>query len=354
METNQLVTIEDINVGSLLELQGWREKQEEIVKKNPFITITDNKTYKEAKKRRTSLVSGRTEIQNQDKLIASKIKNFRSKVSLVSKELIAITLPHEEKQQQEVKKYEELKAKEKAEKERLEKERIEKIKNSIQEIYKEKSLIISQLRFEDLKSCKILENLNQIDTSFFEEFELDFVEKVKVLTGLYFDKKEQLEIREKQRLENEKFRKEREEFEAKQKEEEERLQKERERINAENNKRAAELEKKEAAIEQERKRIAKIESDIKAKEEKERKVKQEAKRKEEEEIKRKKIEEDRLRRSEALKPDIEKISKFIESLKFTTEIPKLKDEGLNLWLNETIVSFDCYKESMKEALLKIN
>ena len=116
MKTTELIQIEKIQANFLPELQGWKEKQEVLVKENPFLKIEDNKTYNEAKKRRTSLVAGRTTIQNQDKLIASKIKKFRSNVAEASRELIAITQPHEERQQEEVKRYEQIKADEKAEK----------------------------------------------------------------------------------------------------------------------------------------------------------------------------------------------------------------------------------------------
>ncbi len=120
MENNAIISLEQIDANKLPELQGWKEKQEQLVKDNPFMEITDNTTYAEAKKRRTALVSGRTEIQKADKLIASKLKDFRNKVSQISNSLIEISKPHEEKQQEEVKRYEAVKEQERQEKIRLE------------------------------------------------------------------------------------------------------------------------------------------------------------------------------------------------------------------------------------------
>jgi len=117
METTekQTVTLEKIEPRQLSELNGWREKQETLLKANPFIKIQDNKSYELAKKSRTALLRGRTEIEKQDKLIASRLQIFRKKVIEVKNELIAITLLSEQKQQDEVKRYEKIKEDERLE-----------------------------------------------------------------------------------------------------------------------------------------------------------------------------------------------------------------------------------------------
>ena len=101
--------LSDLKVSNLPELQGWKEKQEVLVKDNPYVEITDNKTYEVACKSRTALLKGRTELEKQDKLVASKLSTFRKDVKTETDNLIAITLPFEEKQQIEVKRYEEIK-----------------------------------------------------------------------------------------------------------------------------------------------------------------------------------------------------------------------------------------------------
>ena len=110
--------LEDLKVSNLPELQGWKEKQQKLVEENPYVEIVDNKSYEVACKSRTALLKGRTELEKQDKLIASKLTSFRKEVKQETDNLIAITLPYEEKQQSEVKRFEEIKAAEKAEEKR--------------------------------------------------------------------------------------------------------------------------------------------------------------------------------------------------------------------------------------------
>lgn len=358
-QETQIINLEEISANALPELQGWKEKQEALVKENPFIEITDNTTYTEAKKRRTALVKGRTTITNQDKLIASKLKDFRSKVSDVSKELIAITLPHEEKQQEEVKRYEAKKEQERIEKQRLEEERKQNIKNKIDEIFESWKTKINNFNFIQIQGVNIVEELSEIDTEQFEEFTPDFNEKTRTLVQLFLEKKSQLQIQEEQRIEAERLEKERKRIEAEQKAEQKRLaeerkkleeeqriakekaeaeakekRKEQERIDAENQRKADELAKKEAEIQAEKDRLAKLEAERLEKEEEERKAKEEAERKKREEEEKKKAEEIRLKRIEELKPDKEKLVAYVESLSFTIEKPILKDETLKTFADD--------------------
>jgi hypothetical protein len=219
--TEQLITLETLEVSMLPELQGWKEKQEAIVRENPFIAIVDNKTYEEAKKSRTVLVSARTAIEKQDKLIASKLKDVRTKAGNLSTEVISISLPHEEKQQEEVKRYEAVKEterleKEKKEKERKEKERKEAIEVSIEGFYSAWKSAIESLIFEGIEAFKasFQENLDKTDVSQFEEFELQFASKVQLLKQQLEDKIQVLTDKEDQRIAAEKLAKEKADFEA--------------------------------------------------------------------------------------------------------------------------------------------
>ncbi len=196
METNEIIKLEQFDANKLPELQGWKEKQEQLVKDNPFMEITDNTTYTEAKKRRTALVSGRTEIQKADKLIASKLTQFRKKVGALSDELIAITLPYEEKQQEEVKRYEAEKEKERQKKIRLEQERIQGIKTNINNLFEKWKAGISSYTFEAIKDVEIVKVLAEIDTEQFQEFAEDWNDKTRVLVDLFNEKKSQLETQE--------------------------------------------------------------------------------------------------------------------------------------------------------------
>lgn len=171
-----LLLLEKLDAKNLPELKGIKESQLKLVEENPYIEIVDNKTYEKAKKRRTALLKGRTSLETQEKTIASKLSNFRKQVGTVTKELIDITLPHEEKQQEEVKRYEQIKENERLEKERLENERIEKIKSKIYEFENYAYSKINSWNFDILKIQDdyteiILESVSGFD---FEEFDILF------------------------------------------------------------------------------------------------------------------------------------------------------------------------------------
>lgn len=251
--------LETIEVSMLPELQGWKEKQEAIVKANPFIAIKDNKTYEDAKKARTTLVSARTTIEKQDKLVASKLKDVRTKVGNLSTELVKITLPHEEKQQEEVRRYESAKEAERLEKERIDQERKDLIISKIDAFYLTAKTAIESLTFLTIETYKISfeEDLDKTDVTQFEEFELQFASKVQLLRQQLEDKIQVLTDKENQRIEAERLAKEKAEFEAEKKAKALADQKaakdladKQKAIEAENKRKADELAEKEKAIQE--------------------------------------------------------------------------------------------------------
>lgn len=272
--TEQLITLESLEVSMLPELQGWKEKQQLIVNENPFIEITDNKSFEEAKKSRTILVSARTTIEKQEKLIASKLKDVRTKVSEATKELIDITLPSEEKQQEEVKRFEAIKETERLEKERKDQERKDLILSKIDAIYLAEKSKVDTLTFENIVDMKLDFELNlfQNDEDF-EEFDLQFASKVQLLKQQLEDKIQSLTEKEIQRVEAEKLAKEKAEFEAQKKAKEEADKKEAEEREAKqkaiddaNEKTRKELAAKQKASDKaEAKRKADLEAEFEAK-----------------------------------------------------------------------------------------
>ncbi|EKT4508353.1 hypothetical protein AAIP42_000011 [Flavobacterium psychrophilum] len=216
MSAENQFNLETIEVSTLPELQGWKEKQETIVLDNPFIEIIDNKTYEEAKKARTTLVSARTTIEKQDKLIASKLKDVRTKAGKFSLELVNITLPHEEKQQEEVKRYEAVKEAERVAKEKAERERKDAFEKKIESIYQTAKSKIDNLNFTSIEVLKndFENNLYKTDVSEFEEFELQFASKVQILKQQLEDKIKVVTAKENQRIEAEKLAKAKADFEA--------------------------------------------------------------------------------------------------------------------------------------------
>lgn len=377
MSQNSLIQIENFDVNLLPELQGMKEKQLQVVKDNPFVEIIDTKTYDQAKKHRTAFVSARTEIKNQDTLIAQKIKTFRTAVSSASEELIAITKPYEEKQQAEVKRWEEAREKEKLEKAKLEEERKNKIRNSINSLIDDALEKINKLSFDTIGSLKVdfEENLYKTDVSQFEEFELDFNEKLILLKNTFSSRIKTLEESEAQRLEKlrleaeasklaeeaARLKKIKEEQEATLRAERERMESEKaaqeKALKAKEDKAKKVREAAEAKLKQERdeleaekSRLAKIEADKVAKEESERlekeKVEQATKLIAEAAAKAK-LEAERL---EALKPEKQRAVEFLQSLEYSIPFIEITDAELRLELDKAM---ERIKDAISDSIFSI-
>lgn len=257
----ELIKIEDLKAEMLPELQGFREKQTKIVEDNPYIEIVDNKTFEEGKKRRTALLKGRTELQNQEKAISKKLNDFKSLVKSETENLIEITKPHEEKQDAEVKRYEAVKEAKKAEKERLEAERIEDIKNKISEFENTCLEIIQKSNFENLTDSKA--KLDELFSSEIEveEFEI-ILSQAKIRCQSLFDTKcSDIQEKESQRVEREKLQIEKEELEAREKALQDQIEKERKERLEKEEKERLERQEKERLEKEERLKIEKEQKD---------------------------------------------------------------------------------------------
>ena len=200
--------LEDLKVSNLPELQGWKEKQQKLVEENPYVEIVDNKSYEVACKSRTALLKGRTELEKQDKLIASKLTSFRKEVKQETDNLIAITLPYEEKQQSEIKRYEEIKASEKAEKERLEQERVDCIKNRIDNCESECYRIIQDTTIDNVELHKTMIDVFVNANFDYEEFDILFEQSRARIQTSWDLKCADIQEKESQRVENERLQKE--------------------------------------------------------------------------------------------------------------------------------------------------
>ncbi|WP_018676248.1 hypothetical protein [Riemerella columbina] len=321
--------IEKVDVNQLPELQGLKEKQLKIVKENPYVEIVDNTTYNEAKKARTALKSARTDIEKQDRLIASKIKAFREMTMDATKSLIAITQPHEDKQQEEVKRYEQEKEQERLEKQRIEEERKATIKKKIDSVIETATHRINQLTFDMIETLRVdfEQNLYKIDITEFEEFELDFNEKIRGVKQLFEQKANNLKEAEAQRLEKEQLKAEREKLEAEKREQEERLRAEREAIEKKQREEQEKLETERKKLEEEKQALAKAEAERKAKEEAEQRAKEEAERKAKEQKEAEERAKAEAERLEALKPEKQKVLEWAKDL-FIHGAPNVEDKAL--------------------------
>ncbi|MBK3516680.1 hypothetical protein [Carboxylicivirga marina] len=269
----------------LPEYTNARTKQKQLVEANPFIEITDSKSLEEAKKRRTALKSGRTELQKGEKLIASKVSDFRKEVKEETAILVAITLPHEEKQQAEINRYDEKRKKEREEKARKERERILSHQNTIKAFKDEKAKAINTATVKTIGA--IMEDIAQSNIDV-EEFENDFISAKGEVLVMAEQKKANLDEAERLRLQREELEKQRKQREAeeaelkrKREEEEKKLKKKREEEEAKLKAQREELAKQKAELE--RKEKERKERELKEKrerEEKEKKAAEEAKKKE--------------------------------------------------------------------------
>ncbi len=288
-----------IDLNSIPEYQGAKEKQESLVKENPFVEIVDSATYELAKKSRTSLRQGRYELQNGEKAIASQIKKFRDFVKVETEKLINITLPHEEKQQSEVERYEAIKQAEKEERERVERERLEKIKNLIIQFRQDSQLQISKATLENIEEIEHSIINATIDVG--EDFESDLQLVKDQLILQVADKREQLDKAEAMRLEQERLAAERKKLEEERRAQEAEFQRQRDeaeaRKKAEEAKRKEEEEKAAAIRKAEEEKLAKERAEIEA-----------------EKLRLKKAEEERLAKEKAEKEKEQAAIAFREAL----------------------------------------
>jgi hypothetical protein len=191
-----------IKASALIDVSTWKEKQLKLVAENTFFEIIDNKTYELGKKHRTNVVKGRTELQNQDKLVASKFASIRKEVGAETSTLIEITQPLEDKWQEAVKAWEDRKAKEKKESEEAEALRVKTINDKIEEIETSCHEIIQKMTFSEIDLSK-----TQLFAFFtiefdFEEYDILF-EHVKSRVELALEQKiNSLTVSENQRLDN--------------------------------------------------------------------------------------------------------------------------------------------------------
>lgn len=341
------ITIKEVQTSDLININEWKAKQLKIVKENPFVEITDNTSFAEAKKARTNLVSARTEIEKQDKVIASKLKELRSLTQNATNELVLITKPFEDKQQDEVKRYEAIKEAEKLEKARIEQERINNIKSEISQTISSLKEEIKELQFENIEIFEknFKSSLEIFNKSKFQEFVSEFeIQEIEVLELLQ-TKISQLRDDEVRRIEREEIEAEKKRLEEQRKIDQENQAKikaeqeaEAERIRQEQVEAQRKLDEERKAIEAEKKRLqneenvrlAKIKAEQEAKDLEELKQKQEAERIENEKIEKKRL--------ASLRPDKEKINSFLEDLTTKIQFPELKDEALNLELKQFLIN----------------
>lgn len=102
---NKLAVLDEMQPESMVAFEERMKEQGQLVKENPFIKVGKD-TYKTAKERRTALKTGRTSIQNEVRMICSKLSGISRGVKEKGEELIDITIAAENKQQEAIDTYE--------------------------------------------------------------------------------------------------------------------------------------------------------------------------------------------------------------------------------------------------------
>lgn len=198
-KSNQIIMNETKLITSekhfLKPLQEFEKKQNQLVKENPFIEITNTETFESAKKSRTSLVKGRTELQKQQKLINDSVNSIKSAVKNETERLIEITKPAEELQQTEVKRHESIQEEKRIERERIEQEKNDKIQKEIDEVIDVWTREINNLTFETIKDqrSEFDDYFEGINTEIFQDLEIYFNGKHVSLISLFNQKVIELE-----------------------------------------------------------------------------------------------------------------------------------------------------------------
>ena len=179
-ETTPKFELSTLDANNLKELDGYKVKMEKIVEDHPFVEIIDNETYKTAKTARTALKSGRTEIQSQDKTIATFIRGFRTKTKEIGDSIIAIVQPYEEKQQSEIDRWETILEEKRKEKALAEEKRIHDINVKIETTKENLKQYVESMTFPNIQSTlSTMKNEIKLSREFdFEEYEPMFDEMV--------------------------------------------------------------------------------------------------------------------------------------------------------------------------------
>jgi DNA repair exonuclease SbcCD ATPase subunit len=256
MENTEVIKIQEINP-LIKDFEGFRERQLRVLNENPFIAINDNSDYELARRARTNLVTARTDIEKQDKFIASVLTKFRKNILEIKENLLSITKKAEETQQQEVKRWEEKKEAIRLEKIRLDDERKQKIKDEISAFFNRWNGILQTLQYNEIENFQKLykDSSNAEDLGKFEEFEIDFLERRAAFENQMLQNIDYLNIKEAERLENERIKAAQQAREDELNKQQKTLEEEKKRQEAELKRKADELEKQKAEIEAQKKAL---------------------------------------------------------------------------------------------------
>lgn len=169
-----------LEMSSVIDVKEWEEKQKKVLLENPYVEINDKDSYSEAKKARTNLVKARTSLSGQEKILVKKINEFKSHVKEETFKLIEITKSAEEKQQEEVKRWENHLEEEKEKEKKKEEERKNRIYQKLEVFKNSLNTCIESIDIDNHEQqINEFDKIIEIGENYeYEEFFIDFDETV--------------------------------------------------------------------------------------------------------------------------------------------------------------------------------
>lgn len=172
IESNNEISIEvfsSLTPEKIKELQGIKEKQDLILKENPFIKVTDKITLETAKKSRAALLSASTSTEAIETNATKFLNTFKGMIKTAIYELAKPTRQRHKLQDDEIKSWENAEAIRIAQEEREKLEKIQKRTNELfaipmtfnGQIYSIGTLYVLPSQIEGLDDEKFLELVNQ-------------------------------------------------------------------------------------------------------------------------------------------------------------------------------------------------
>ena len=215
-KTNKNEVLIQKEMKSLPTLGGLKEKSLIAVKEFPFVEIIDNETAKIARKNRTGLLKVRTSLQSERTIANKVLSNIKGYLKSEIDDIINVTVPFEDKQQENIDKWDEEKEKLKVEKEAVEEKRIEDIKGQIEKTELMATETLVAMENETIESIlldikeviakgRLIESEDPeiMDEDFdFEEFEILYDNMAERMIASYNLAKVKIEADEVLRLEN--------------------------------------------------------------------------------------------------------------------------------------------------------
>jgi hypothetical protein len=180
-----------IDNNQLIHVTELEQKLKKLVEENPFVSITDKKSYELAKTRKAILKNARLELrttgkkESQESILITKLNGIKDFVKEKITYLVAIPTAPEDLQQEEIDRFDLIMEEQKNEAERLETIRTDAIKAEIERIQGTLQGAIDGSTFATLVDDQLAFRLLAKSSFDFEEFDFLFDEMIEQMTNQF-------------------------------------------------------------------------------------------------------------------------------------------------------------------------